>query len=90
MSVATVEKEIHRTIERGWFEGAAEFTHDLGGVAMPLRVPQRQFAVLVAGPIFRVKPRSQELARIIANEVEKHLGDLLGRDTRKPAASAGR
>ena len=87
MSVAAVEKEIQRSIERGWFEGAAEFTHDLGGVAMPLPVPHRQFAVLVAGPMFRVKARSKELAKIIATEAEKHLGDLLARDGRKPATA---
>jgi DNA-binding IclR family transcriptional regulator len=89
MSVAAVETEIQRSIERGWFEGAAEFTHDLGGVALPLPVPHRQFAVLVAGPMFRVKARSQELAAIIASEAEKHLGDLLARDSRPSAASAG-
>jgi DNA-binding IclR family transcriptional regulator len=86
MSVAAVEKEIQRSVERGWFEGAAEFTHDLGGVAMPLPVPHRQFAVLVAGPMFRVKARSKELAKIISVEVEKHVGELLTRDLRKPAA----
>ena len=87
MSVAAVEKEIQRSIERGWFEGAAEFTHDLGGVALPLPVPHRQFAVLVAGPMFRVKARSKELAKIIASETEKHLGDLLSPDTRRPATA---
>ncbi|HEX2540171.1 MAG TPA: IclR family transcriptional regulator [Caldimonas sp.] len=86
MSVAAVEKEIQRSLERGWFEGAAEFTHDLGGVAMPLPVPHRQFAVLVAGPMFRVKSRSKELARIISSEVETHVGELLAPEARRPVA----
>jgi DNA-binding IclR family transcriptional regulator len=89
MSVAAVEKEIQRSIERGWFEGAAEFTHDLGGVALPLPIPHRQFAVLVAGPMFRVKARSKELAQIMAGEIEKHLGDLLLPEARKPLAAVG-
>jgi len=89
MSVAAVEREIQRSLERGWFEGAAEFTTDLGGVAMPLLVPHRQFAVLVAGPMFRVKSRSKELAKVISAEVESHLGDLLAGDPKKQAASAG-
>ena len=38
MSVAAVEKEIQRSLQRGWFEGNAEFTADLGGVALPLNV----------------------------------------------------
>jgi DNA-binding IclR family transcriptional regulator len=46
MSVAAVEREIKKSIERGWFEGNAEFTNDLGGVALPLKMPHRNFAVL--------------------------------------------
>jgi DNA-binding IclR family transcriptional regulator len=76
MSVAAVEKEIKRSVERGWFEGNAEFTTDLGGVALPLKMPHRQFAILVAGPMFRLKDRSQELAGTIAAEIARHAGDL--------------
>ena len=46
MSVAAVEKEIQRSLERGWFEGNAEFTLDLGGVALPLKMQNRQFVKL--------------------------------------------
>lgn len=73
MSVAAVEKEIKRSIERGWFEGNGEFTTDLGGVAVPLRLPHRQFALLVAGPVSRVKPRAQELAAMLQEELAQHL-----------------
>jgi IclR family transcriptional regulator, acetate operon repressor len=73
MSVAAVEKEIKKSIERGWFEGNAEFTADLGGVALPLKMPHRQFAVLVAGPMFRVKSRSEQLAKVMAREIARHL-----------------
>jgi DNA-binding IclR family transcriptional regulator len=73
MSVAAVEKEIKKSLERGWFEGNAEFTTDLGGVAVPLKMPHRQFAVLVAGPMFRVKARSAELANIMTREITRHL-----------------
>ncbi len=79
MSVAAVEKEIDRSLQRGWFEGAAEFTADLGGVALPLPMPHRHFALLVAGPMFRVKARSSELAEMMASEIKNHLGDLLDR-----------
>ncbi|MEO8310113.1 MAG: IclR family transcriptional regulator [Caldimonas sp.] len=89
MSVAAVEKEIQRSLQRGWFEGAAEYTIDLGGVALPLQVPHRQFAVLVAGPMSRVKTRSKELARIIASEVDRHLADLLPAEPKKQRAAAG-
>ena len=74
MSVAAVEKEIKRSLERGWFEGNAEFTADLGGVALPLKMPHRHFAVMVAGPMFRVKARSEELAGIIQQEIAGQWG----------------
>jgi DNA-binding IclR family transcriptional regulator len=75
MSVAAVEKEIQRSLERGWFEGNAEFTPDLGGVALPLKMQNRQFAVLLAGPMFRVGERAEELVRAMKGEMERHAGN---------------
>lgn len=77
MSVAAVEKEIELSLKRGWFEGDAEFTPDLGGVAIPLPLTHRHFALLVAGPMFRIKGKSAEFAKIIVSEIEKHLAELL-------------
>ncbi|WP_096670073.1 IclR family transcriptional regulator [Polaromonas sp. AET17H-212] len=88
MSVAAVEKEIQRSIQRGFFEGNAEYTEDLGGVALPLRLPHRHFAVLVAGPMFRIKSRSQEFAEIMRAQVDHHLGDLVA-DAEKAADALG-
>lgn len=78
MSVAAVEKEIKRSLERGWFEGNGEFTEDLGGVALPLKMPHRQFALLVAGPMSRVKARSQELAGLIQKEISRYAKETGG------------
>lgn len=69
MSATAVEKEIERSLERGWFEGQAEFTRDLGGVALPLAVPHRHLALLVAGPMFRVGGRVEALARLMRRKV---------------------
>jgi len=85
MSVAAVEKEIQRSLQRGWFEGDAEFTTDLGGFAMPLHMPHRHFALLVAGPMFRIKSRGSELAGIIGEEMRAHLGALVS-DAAPPQA----
>ena len=75
MSVAAVEKEIKKSVERGWFEGNAEFTNDLGGVALPLKMPHRQFAVLVAGPMFRLEGRLEEIAQAIRGEIVRQVGE---------------
>lgn len=90
MSVAAVEKEIKRSVERGWFEGNAEFTADLGGVALPLKMPNRQFAVLVAGPMFRVKERSEELAAIMQREIARHLPEPAQPEAAPPRLSPSR
>jgi hypothetical protein len=44
-------------------------------VALPLQVGQRQFALLVGGPMFRIQPRREELARIMREEIAAHLPD---------------
>jgi len=76
MSVAAVEKEIQRSLERGWFEGNAEFTRDLGGVALPLKMPHRHFALLIAGPMYRLAQRTEELVKIMREEIARHLVGL--------------
>jgi len=88
MSVAAVEKEIQRSIQRGFFEGNAEYTEDLGGIALPIGLPHRHFAVLVAGPMFRIKSRSQEFAEIMRAQVDHHLGDLVA-EAEKAAHALG-
>lgn len=72
MSVAEVESEIRQSMDRGWFEGHAEFTPELGGVALPLHLQNRHLAVLVAGPMFRVRGRSAELAALIKQALDRH------------------
>ncbi len=71
MSAAAVEAEIALSVERGWFQGNAEFTSDLGGVALPLALPHRHLAVLVAGPMFRIADRIEEVARVMTRRLER-------------------
>lgn len=73
LSVASVEEEIARSQHRGWFESAAEFSPDLGGVAMALPLEQRQLAVLVGGPMFRVQPVDAQIAALMQQEVARQV-----------------
>ena len=70
---AAVEKEIERSVRRGWFESKAEFTADLGGVAVPLPFEDRRMAILVAGPTFRIKARYEDIASTIRRVLDRHL-----------------
>ncbi len=72
LSAEEVEREIQASIERGWFQGNAEYTPDLGGVALPFQLDNRCFAVLVAGPTFRVASRLPELANILARHIDNY------------------
>lgn len=74
MTAAEVQKEIDLSIERGWFEGHAEFTPDVGGVALPLPMSDRHLAVLVGGPMFRVQPLYPKLAITIREAIERFVG----------------
>ncbi|QHI97469.1 helix-turn-helix domain-containing protein [Xylophilus rhododendri] len=65
MSAEAVEQEIARSSQRGWFLGQAEYTQELGGVAIPLGLPHRQLAVLVGGPTYRLQGRIEEVAAIM-------------------------
>lgn len=69
MSVQAVEDEIVRSQHRTWFEGAAEFSQDLGGIALPLDYPGRQLALLIAGPISRVQGKEAQIAATMQAEI---------------------
>lgn len=73
MSAEAVEAEIDASRKRGWFAGNAEYTQDLGGVAMPFALGERRFALLVAGPTFRVGSRLDEIASILRSHLAEYL-----------------
>lgn len=75
VSAADVEAEIAASLQRGWFEGNAEYTQDLGGVAMPFAIGERRYALLVAGPMFRVAARLPQLAGLLRERLAQYLAD---------------
>ena len=75
MSAEAVEAEIAQSTQRGWFQGNAEFTPELGGVSMALAFGERRFALLVAGPMYRVSHRLPELAVHIRQRIDAYLAE---------------
>ncbi|MGC3987389.1 MAG: IclR family transcriptional regulator [Pseudorhodoferax sp.] len=73
MSPDEVEQEIETSVARGWFRGNGEFTPDLGGVALPFAIGDRRFAVLVAGPTFRIGPHLDGIAQRMRRQLGKYL-----------------
>lgn len=74
MSVEAVEDRIRESLARGWFRSASSFSPDLGGVSVPLVFDGRIFALTVAGPLFRVRGKLDEIAIEIHRAVGAHLG----------------
>lgn len=60
---------IHTSLKRGWFFSASAFTPDLGGIAIPLLVDERVYAITTAGPWFRMGDRSQAIASIMQQAI---------------------
>lgn len=76
MSAEEVEAEIKKSVERGWFLNSNGFVPDLLGVAMPLPLPDRQLCLLVAGPVFRVGDRLDELVAALRSEIDQYMADI--------------
>ena len=75
MAPAEVEEEIECSRARGWFQGNAEFTPDLAGVALPFELAGRRFALLVAGPSYRVDARVDALAGTLRTCLDRYLAE---------------
>ena len=65
MSIEEVFTRLQEGQARGWFQSASNFSHDLGGVSMPLSLGERALAITAAGPLFRVSEKFPEIAHII-------------------------
>lgn len=72
LDAQAVEREIRVSVERGWFQGNAEYSADLGGVALAFPVDDRYFALLVAGPTSRVGHRLADLVGILQRRVKQY------------------
>ena len=62
---AAVEREIVRSLARGWFANLGESISDLAGFAWPLRIGGESYAISVAGPRYRLEPRCEEIAAML-------------------------
>lgn len=62
---AAIEDEIERSFGRGWFANIGESIPDLAGVAWPLHINGEAYAISVAGPRYRLEPRSEEIAAML-------------------------
>ncbi|MGO4714642.1 IclR family transcriptional regulator [Bradyrhizobium sp. 2TAF24] len=72
ISIDAVEAELRKSVERGYCLSFADYSRDLAGVALPLPVGDRRLSAVIAGPEYRMRPRMEEMAAIIAKLIQRH------------------
>lgn len=72
ISIDMIEAELKRSVERGYCVSYADFSADLAGVGMPLNMPERRLSVVVAGPMFRMENRIEDVAAAVGRAVKRH------------------
>ena len=84
-------------IARGWCEDNAEYTPDVMGIAVPIRYGERRFGLALAGPVYRMQDRRDELAALLRSTAQRIqallVSDIPGNrmaETTSMTASSGR
>lgn len=73
MTMDALHEEIEQTQKHGWAQNINGFEPDLVGLAVPVRLEDRQFSMMVAGPSYRMKDRIPELVQMLKDEVAGYL-----------------
>lgn len=63
VTLEEIEREIAVSRERGWFQNLGESIPDVGAVAWPLQISGAEYAVSIAGPLYRIQPNLENLAQ---------------------------
>jgi len=70
ISEAALGVEIEAALRRGWSEDRAKTAPDVMGIGVPLICGERRFGLAVAGPIYRMEDRRQDLAASLRRAAE--------------------
>lgn len=63
VSLAALEADIKVSLERGWFANLGESMDDVGAIAWPLKVSGNDYAISIAGPLYRIEANMAEHAK---------------------------
>lgn len=70
MSPEEVKSRIETGQQRGWYQSASNYSQDLGGISMALPINGRILAVTIAGPLFRIEGKEQEITKIMSTSIK--------------------
>lgn len=63
VTLDALEADIAHSRERGWFQNLGESMTDVGALAWPLTMGGGEYAVSIAGPLYRIEPHLERLAQ---------------------------
>lgn len=63
VTIEAIENDIALSRERGWFQNLGESMDDVGAIAWPLHISGGEYAVSIAGPLYRIEARIDQLAQ---------------------------
>ena len=73
-TIEEIEADIQASEKRGWFLGDQELQIGLMGVAVPFKLQQQHYAILIAGPTERFQPRLEAIAAALVQAVGSNFG----------------
>lgn len=65
VSAKAIEEEIRLSLERGWFANMGESMPDVGAIAWPLKLSGNDYAISIAGPLYRIEGHVEEYAKLL-------------------------
>jgi DNA-binding IclR family transcriptional regulator len=72
-----IEADIRKSLERGWFANLGESMADVGAIAWPLTVSGNDYAISIAGPLYRIESDIEHHAkklRVACRFMEQNMG----------------
>ena len=73
MTPESVERDILKSAENGWYVNLGNYAEDLAGIAVPFPFMNRRNAVVLGAPLSRVSARVDELGRMLREIVGDYL-----------------
>lgn len=70
-SADELEVALAKSDARGWCEDHAEFTPEVMGLAVPLRLGERRLGLAIAGPLYRMVGRRPQLAGLLSEAARR-------------------
>ncbi|CTQ76020.1 IclR family transcriptional regulator [Roseibium alexandrii] len=87
MTAEDVEAALEKSRDRGWYQSIREYSADLAAIAIPVMVDDRKFAVVVAGPQYRLEDKCGDVAATL-QRLTREFGFASNEITSDPIAAS--